>query len=97
MRKLIDINNNWEFTPSFSCEFMNGGGEAQTVRLPHTCAETPYDYFDESIYQMVCGYRKRLDLSDRGGRRAFVCFGAAAQSLCFSLRCMTGCCRDRMG
>ena len=78
MRKLIDINNNWEFTPSFSSEFMNGGGEAQTVRLPHTCAETPYDYFDESIYQMVCGYRKRLDLSDRGGRRAFVCFGAAA-------------------
>ena len=78
MRKLIDINNNWEFTPSFSCEFMNGGGEAQTVRLPHTCAETPYDYFDESIYQMVCGYRKRLDLSDRNGRRAFVCFGAAA-------------------
>lgn len=78
MRKLIDINNNWEFTPSFSSEFMNGGGEAQTVRLPHTCAETPYDYFDESIYQMVCGYRKRLDLSDRNGRRAFVCFGAAA-------------------
>ena len=78
MRKLIDINNNWEFTPSFSSEFMNGRGEAQTVRLPHTCAETPYDYFDESIYQMVCGYRKRLDLSDRNGRRAFVCFGAAA-------------------
>ena len=27
---------------------------------------------------MVCGYRKRLDLSERGGRRAFICFGAAA-------------------
>ena len=27
---------------------------------------------------MVCGYRKRLDLSDRDSRRVFVCFGAAA-------------------
>ncbi|WP_405356191.1 glycoside hydrolase family 2 TIM barrel-domain containing protein [Ruminococcus sp.] len=78
MRKIIDINNDWEFTPSFTTAFLNGGGETQIVRLPHTCAETPYDYFDESIYQMVFGYRKRLDLSDRDSRRVFVCFGAAA-------------------
>lgn len=82
MRKLIDINNGWEFTPSFNKEFLYGETEAdtrvETVRLPHTCKETPYDYFDESIYQMICGYRKRLDLSNRGNRRAFICFGAAA-------------------
>ncbi|MBQ6152890.1 MAG: glycoside hydrolase family 2 protein [Ruminococcus sp.] len=78
MRKIIHINDGWEFTPAFDGGFALGEGEAQTVRLPHTCALTPYDYFDESIYQMVCGYRKRLDLSVRGDRRAFVCFGAAA-------------------
>lgn len=78
MRRIIPINDDWEFTPSFDSDFLSGKGEAEPVRLPHTCAVTPYDYFDESIYQMVCGYRKRLDLSDRGGRRAFVCFGAAA-------------------
>lgn len=82
MRKLIDINDGWEFTPAFDSDFLSGGGEADarvtTVRLPHTCKETPYHYFDESIYQMVCGYRKRLDLSERGNRRAFICFGAAA-------------------
>ncbi len=80
MRKLIDINNDWEFTPRFSSDFLSGGGEAdiEIVRLPHTCKVTPYNYFDEGIYQMVCGYRKRLDLSDRGSRRVFVCFGAAA-------------------
>lgn len=50
----------------------------ESVRLPHTCKTTPYNYFDESIYQTVCGYRKRLDLTERGGRRVFVCFGAAA-------------------
>lgn len=50
----------------------------EQVRLPHTCKVTPFHYFDESIYRMVCGYRRRLDLSDRGDRRAFICFGAAA-------------------
>ena len=80
MRRYIDINNGWEFTPEFNDVFKNGGGsaEVETVRLPHTCKVTPYNYFDEGIYQMVCGYRKRLDLSDRGSRRVFVCFGAAA-------------------
>ena len=28
------------------------------VRLPHTSREVPYHYFDESEYQMNCGYRK---------------------------------------
>jgi len=78
MRKIIHLNNGWEFTPEFSESFLSGEGEYEQVRLPHTCAETPFHYFDESIYQMVCGYRRRLDLSDREGRRVFVCFGAAA-------------------
>ncbi|MBQ3418327.1 MAG: glycoside hydrolase family 2 protein [Ruminococcus sp.] len=78
MRKIIHLNNDWEFTPAFDSGFLSGESQAQKVRLPHTCKVTPYDYFDESIYQMVCGYRKRLDLSERGERRAFICFGAAA-------------------
>ena len=78
MRQILHINNDWEFTPAFDIAFLRGEGNAEAVRLPHTCKVTPYDYFDESIYQMVCGYRKRLDLSARGDRRAFICFGAAA-------------------
>ena len=78
MRQIIPINNDWEFTPEWTDEFFSGGGEAEAVRLPHTCKITPYDYFDEHIYQMVCGYRKRLDLSECKNRRAFVRFGAAA-------------------
>ena len=61
MNKHIDLNNGWEFTETFSEEFLQGGGEGVTsVRLPHTFVETPYDYFDESSYQAVCGYRRTL-------------------------------------
>ena len=80
MRNIIPINRDWEFTPEWNTGFLNGKGEAERVELPHTCKVIPYDYFDESIYQMVCGYRKRLDLSSRGSRKAFICFGAAAHA-----------------
>ena len=57
MRKIYDINDNWEFTPVFGSEFLNGenaeDAPVEQVRLPHTCKVTPYHYFDESIYQMV--------------------------------------------
>ena len=61
MNKRIALNDGWEFTRSFTDAFLQPGSPAdETVRLPHTCAETPYDYFDESVYQMVCGYRRTL-------------------------------------
>jgi beta-galactosidase len=61
VNKRIALNDGWEFTRSFTDAFLQPGSPAdETVRLPHTCAETPYDYFDESVYQMVCGYRRTL-------------------------------------
>ena len=78
MRRIQSINDGWEFTPAFDGGFAKGKGTAEEVRLPHTCRVIPYDYFDESVCQMVCGYRRRLDLSGRGDRRVFVRFGAAA-------------------
>jgi beta-galactosidase len=78
MRTILPLNDGWEFTPSFDSAFLHNEGEAEQVRLPHTCKVLPYDYFDESIFQMLCGYRRKLDLSDRGDRRAFICFDAAA-------------------
>ena len=78
MREVIHLNNGWEFSPEFSQLFAEGKGACERVRLPHTCAVTPFHYFDESAYQMICGYRRVLDLSGRKGRRAFICFSAAA-------------------
>ena len=79
MNRHIDLNNGWEFTRQFSEEFLQGGGEdVTTVRLPHTCAETPYDYFDESVYQMVSGYRRTLTVPEEwAGKRLILTVGAA--------------------
>ncbi len=60
MRERIYWNRDWEFTTEFKEELLSRDfvGEAVQVTLPHTVAETPFHYFDESIYQMVSGYRK---------------------------------------
>ena len=60
MRERIYLNRDWEFTTEFSEELLEKGftGETTKVTLPHTVVETPFHYFDESIYQMVSGYRK---------------------------------------
>ena len=62
MRVRIPLNRDWEFTERFDGAFLRGEPCAGTreAELPHTCAVTPYDYFDESVYQMHCGYRRRI-------------------------------------
>ena len=81
MRQRIDCNFGWEFTPNWTKAFarFEDVPDAQRVDLPHTCAETPYDYFDESAYQMVCGYRRTLKIPEEwAGKYVAVTFGAAA-------------------
>ena len=69
----------WEFTSQWSGEFLAGGGEAQSVRLPHTCKELPLHCIDPEDYQMLCGYRRRLDIpSGLGDKRLFLQLDGAA-------------------
>ncbi|MCR5545581.1 MAG: glycoside hydrolase family 2 protein [Lachnospiraceae bacterium] len=59
--------------------FMENGTE---VNLPHTCKEVPFHYFDESSYQMICGYQ-RLIVPDEAwqGKRLLLTFdGVGHQS-----------------
>ncbi len=59
----IYLNDDWEFSPSFSPALLHGEAkdmELQTVRLPHTTVETPLHYFDESMYQKISCYRRRI-------------------------------------
>ncbi|MBQ9392650.1 MAG: glycoside hydrolase family 2 protein [Oscillospiraceae bacterium] len=79
MTKRIYWNSGWEFTSRADDAFLRGEGTAeQMVRLPHTCAETPYDYFDESIYQMVCAYRRRVTVPQEwADKRLLLTVGAA--------------------
>ena len=68
MAERIYINNGWRFAEQFDEEMTKlcyADGEMQEVRLPHTCRELPFHYFDEHIYQMVCGYRKVLFIPEK--------------------------------
>lgn len=57
----IYLNENWCFTENYTEDFLKGGEKNITeVRLPHTCKELPYHYFDEHLYQMISGYRRTL-------------------------------------
>lgn len=63
MTKRIYMNDNWLFTEQFqyemSCEKFEES-KLKKIRLPHTFHELPFHYFDESLYQMEGGYRKRF-------------------------------------
>ena len=62
MTERIYLNDGWGFTKEYTEELLGDkySGKLEEVRLPHTVVETPYNYFDESIYQMVSGYRRVL-------------------------------------
>lgn len=59
----IYLNNDWQFIPEFSDEIKNMDCtlELENVRIPHTTKEVPFNCFDESVYQMLCGYRRILN------------------------------------
>ncbi|MDD7643018.1 MAG: glycoside hydrolase family 2 TIM barrel-domain containing protein [bacterium] len=61
MRERIYLNNGWKFSESFEEGMCRDAYDEEgmiDVRIPHTCKELPLHYFDESLYQMVSGYRK---------------------------------------
>ena len=63
MGERIYLNNEWRFSTSYQEDMIANDysdEKMDIVRLPHTCRETPFNYFDEDIYQMVCLYRRKL-------------------------------------
>ena len=82
------LNDDWLFTEQFEDSLAAPGYSEKTlqpVRLPHTCKETPFHYFDESLYQMVSGYRRHLLIpKDWQGKQILLTFeGAAHDSTVF--------------
>ena len=76
----IPLNNDWIYNDDFDAL-----PDGKKVRIPHTVAETPFNYFDESIYQKISGYKKTFDYpSEAEGKRVFVVFeGVAHQATVF--------------
>ena len=88
MAERIYINNGWKFAEQFEEEMTKlcyADEGMQKVRLPHTCRELPFHYFDEHIYQMVCGYRKVFFIPEkwRGKVLLLTLEGAAHESEVF--------------
>ena len=70
----IPFNNGWIYNDDFEAL-----PEGESVRIPHTVAVTPYDYFDESIYQKISGYQKAFDCPEEAdGKRLFLRFDGVA-------------------
>ena len=76
---MLSLCNTWEFVPEWFDGFASGEGKGTAVRLPHTVKETPLHYADHNAYQMVCGYRRKLDITpEMIGKRLFLQFDGAA-------------------
>ena len=81
----IYLNDDWYFTGQYTDELPATDmdmGKLQKVRIPHTVCETPYNYFDESCYQMVSGYRRTVHVEDewRKGHLILTFEGAAHEA-----------------
>ena len=79
----LALNRGWTFTENCDEAFLCGDPVSglKEVDLPHTCHETPYDYFDESLYQMVCGYRRVISVPrEWENKRVILRIGAAGHS-----------------
>lgn len=73
MRDIILLNDNWRFYRDRDL------ADFEVVRLPHTNAEIPFNYFDEKCYQFVSVYEKAFTLSsDYRGNLIFLTFEGAA-------------------
>lgn len=88
MSQRIYINNNWKFTEQYEERMQQADYNDQaleTVRLPHTCREVPFHYFDEKSYQMVSGYRRKIYAPEswQGKRVILTIDGAAHESEVF--------------
>ena len=71
------IDNAWQFTPKWSEAFLRGENEYEEIRIPHTVKECPLHYIDVDSYQMICGYRRHLNIQDLN-KRYFLQFDGAA-------------------
>ncbi|MBR3683920.1 MAG: glycoside hydrolase family 2 protein [Lachnospiraceae bacterium] len=76
-------NDGWDFIPEFNEGLLKkdwNSTNLQQVRLPHTVVETPFHYFEPSVYEMISGYRKVFFAPAEWKRKhVFLTFEGAAQ------------------
>ena len=83
--KTINFNENWEFSHQLGTR-ISEKDQWEKISIPHTNISLPFHYFDESRYQMVCYYRKKITLDQQWkGKRIFIQFDGVAHVATISL------------
>ena len=73
------INNNWEYTPAWSDEFLRFETAAEPVRLPHNAGTQALHYSAPADYEGLVGYRTKILVpEDWQGKRLFLQLDGAA-------------------
>ena len=76
---MISLCNGWQFSCQWSEAFLNWETPAESVRLPHTVAESPLHYASPQDYSMLCGYRRKLTIpKEYENKHLFLQFDGAA-------------------
>ena len=82
MTKRINLNFDWKYSETFEDSMIcreADEGTFETVNIPHTNKEIPYNNFDEKMYQFVSAYRKHFTVDESlKGKRLVLEFEAAA-------------------
>ena len=78
MRITENFNGNWLFREGFDLARVDTLQDGESVRLPHSAVELPYNYFDETDYQKPFTYQKVLHWrEDFEGQEVSLVFDAA--------------------
>ncbi len=82
MRIITDLNFDWLYSNNFKEEYLKTEidlSDFESVSIPHTNIEIPYNYFDEEIYAFESCYIKKITINaDCEGKDIFLCFEGAA-------------------
>lgn len=69
MHRDASFNYDWRYAPEFRPGFADPGfddGAWETVRLPHSNVDLPFNNFDQEIYQFESCYRKTFEVRSLG-------------------------------
>jgi len=74
MVKTVHLNDNWKYIPDYKEKYIEDFPTCQIVDIPHANIETPYNNFNEEMYQFVSTYLKTFTVSKSDEKRYFIHF-----------------------
>lgn len=85
MRSVANFNEGWIFLDGFDPAKAGMVQDGESVHLPHTAVELPFNYFDEASYQRAFTYQKNIAWDPAfAGREVVLRFdGAMADSVVY--------------